>query len=135
MQLGMVLERYPDAIIDYATNPMTGIQRVSKWPPSIAEVVSHCDAEVARLDKIRRYRELGTAQDRLARGPQEPITFGEMTAKYGRPIGRFERGTPYEQYAGRRTETPRTAEFKRMTAEDLLHMYSSDAAQNTEKSA
>jgi hypothetical protein len=123
VQLGMVLERYSDGIIDYATNPISGIQRVSKWPPSIAEVVSHCDAEVERLDKIRRYRELGTAQDRLARTPQEPIAFGEMVAKYGRPVGPFERGTAYEQYAGRRTEMARATEFKRMNAEDLERIY------------
>lgn len=55
----MVLERYTDQIIDYATNPISGIQRVSKWPPSIAEVVSHCDAEVERLAKIKRYRDMG----------------------------------------------------------------------------
>lgn len=64
----MVLERYTDQIIDYATNPVTGIQRVSKFPPSIAEVVSHCNAEVERLAKIKRYQDMGG----IHREPREP---------------------------------------------------------------
>ena len=128
----MVLERYPDNIIDYATNPISGIQRKSDWPPTIKQIADHCDAEVQRLATIKKYRELGAAQERLAPAPREPITFGEMVAKYGRPLGPFERGTSYEQYAGRRTEMQRATEFKRMTAEDLLKMYpkNSDAALN-----
>ena len=43
VQLGMVLERYPDDIIRDVTNPITGIQRTCKFPPSIAEVVEFCD--------------------------------------------------------------------------------------------
>jgi hypothetical protein len=54
VQLGMVLERYPDAVIRDVTSPLTGIQRRSKWPPSIAEVVEACDAEVARIERMKR---------------------------------------------------------------------------------
>ena len=43
IQLGMVIERYPDAIIKQATSPVTGIQRTCKFPPSIAEVVEFCN--------------------------------------------------------------------------------------------
>jgi hypothetical protein len=39
----MVLERYPDPIIREATNPLTGIQRTCKFPPSIAEMVEFID--------------------------------------------------------------------------------------------
>ena len=43
LQLGMVLERYPDPIIEDGTSPLTGIQRYCKFPPSIAEVVAYFD--------------------------------------------------------------------------------------------
>lgn len=42
-QLGMVLEKYPEWVVRYVTEPTTGIQRTSKFPPSIAEVVSACE--------------------------------------------------------------------------------------------
>lgn len=54
VQLGMVLERYPDAVIRDVTSPVTGIQRRCKFPPSIAEIVEACDAEVGRAERIRR---------------------------------------------------------------------------------
>lgn len=47
LQLGMVLERYDDKIIETVTNPLSGIQRECKFPPSIAEFVEFCD-EVRR---------------------------------------------------------------------------------------
>lgn len=55
VQLGMVLERYPDDVIRFATSPLTGIQRKCKFPPSIAEIVEECDKEVARTEMIKRY--------------------------------------------------------------------------------
>jgi hypothetical protein len=45
-QLLMVLERYDDATITWATSPITGIQRECKFPPSIAELVEFCDSRV-----------------------------------------------------------------------------------------
>lgn len=60
-QLGMVLERYPDAVIRDVTSPLTGIQRRSKFPPTIAEVVAACDDEVARAERIRRFSEMRAA--------------------------------------------------------------------------
>ncbi len=64
-QLGMVLERYPDEIIRHVTSPITGIQRRSKFPPTIAEVAEACDNEVARVERIQRLGALRTA-------PREP---------------------------------------------------------------
>jgi hypothetical protein len=43
VQLGMVLERYSDKVIETVTGPLTGIQRECKFPPSIAEFVEFCD--------------------------------------------------------------------------------------------
>jgi hypothetical protein len=50
----MVLERYPDPIIDHTTSHATGIQRHCKFPPSIAEIVEFCDSEVARRARLEQ---------------------------------------------------------------------------------
>lgn len=42
-QLGVVLETYPRWIVQYVTDPKTGIQRKSTFPPSLAEVVKACE--------------------------------------------------------------------------------------------
>lgn len=42
-QLGVVLEKYPEWVVRYVTEPTTGVQRTSKFPPSIAEVVEACE--------------------------------------------------------------------------------------------
>lgn len=60
LQVGLVLERYPDAVISEVSGPLTGIQRRCKFPPSIAELVEACDEEVARRERIRRLGELKT---------------------------------------------------------------------------
>src|SRR3979409_2398009 len=56
VSLGMVLEQYSDEIVVYVTDPRTGVQRRSVWPPSIAEVVSACNARHAELQRIERYK-------------------------------------------------------------------------------
>jgi hypothetical protein len=61
VQLGMVLERYPDDIIKHVTSPITGIQRHCKFPPSIAEVVEMCEDEQARQVRIRELAQLRPA--------------------------------------------------------------------------
>ena len=66
-QLGMVLEGYEQHVIYAVTDPRTGIQRTSKFPPSIAEVVDACDAAAARADTRRRYDEIPTPLPRLPR--------------------------------------------------------------------
>ena len=45
MQLGTILERYSDTVVERVTSPVTGIQARCSFPPSIAEVVEACDAE------------------------------------------------------------------------------------------
>lgn len=54
----MVLEGYSDAIISEVTDPRTGIQRRSKFPPTIAEVVEACTEEVARAERIKKFSAL-----------------------------------------------------------------------------
>ncbi len=55
-QLGAVLEQYPDEVITYICDPRTGIQRRSKFPPTISEMVEACDEHRAFLDKLRKQR-------------------------------------------------------------------------------
>jgi hypothetical protein len=54
-QLGMVFEQYPDEVVIWVTDPRTGVQRSSKWPPSISEVVEACDNRSAYLARLERY--------------------------------------------------------------------------------
>jgi hypothetical protein len=84
-----VFEDYSDAIIKYATDVKTGMQRRRKWPPTISEVVTFCDGESARAVRMNRYKNWGK-QDTppIVEGPQ-PIkpTLEEMHAKYGKDWG------------------------------------------------
>jgi hypothetical protein len=61
-QLGVVLSDFSDAVVSYVTSPRTGIQRRSKWPPTISEVVSACEEYqdyLARTTKpVRRFESL-----------------------------------------------------------------------------
>jgi hypothetical protein len=61
--LGAVLEQYPDEVITYVCDPRTGIQRRSKWPPTISEIVESCDEHREFLIKMRKARPV--FQDRL----------------------------------------------------------------------
>jgi len=55
-QLGAILEQYPDEVITYVCDPRTGIQRRSKFPPTISEMVEACDDHRAFLEKMRKQR-------------------------------------------------------------------------------
>src|ERR1700676_5014825 len=70
IQLGMVLEQYSDEIVVYVTDPRTGVQRDSVWPPSIAEVVRACNACHAELQRIERFRNWGRNNDRKLESPK-----------------------------------------------------------------
>lgn len=121
LQLGMVLEEYADEVIIAVTHPRTGLQRRSKFPPSIAEVVEACNTEAVAVATRAKYAAM-TPVPRLAAPPGDRCSYHEMTMNHGRPIGRFEAGTRYEQFAGRRVEGKRD-EFKRLTADDLRRIY------------
>lgn len=59
-QIGVVFEGYSDEVILVVTSPKTGLQRRSKWPPSIAEVVEACDAEEVAMATRNRYAAMPT---------------------------------------------------------------------------
>ena len=53
-----VLNEYPEEVIDFITDPRTGLPSTSQWLPSVFEVRKACDARVEHLDKIRQVQEL-----------------------------------------------------------------------------
>lgn len=65
VQLGVVLEGYTDEVIYAVTSPRTGIQRRSKFPPSIAEIVAACDAEATAIATRARYTAIPPPEPRL----------------------------------------------------------------------
>jgi hypothetical protein len=54
--LGAVLEQFPAEVIVYVTDPRTGIQRRSKWPPTISEVIEACEEHQDYLERMRKPR-------------------------------------------------------------------------------
>lgn len=73
VQLGAILERYPDSVIGYVTSPHTGLQRRLKFPPSIAEVVEACDAEEASQKRIEALRKVRPVERKaLPKPPADP---------------------------------------------------------------
>lgn len=91
-QLGMILSEFPAEVIIYATSPQTGIQRESKWPPTIQEVLAYCQEYQRHLEVMRR------PTRKVLPPPKEPelkpgrISWrGHNLETYGRPIGRFEK--------------------------------------------
>lgn len=56
--LGAVLEQFPDEVVVYITDPRTGIQRRSKWPPTISDVVEAAERHQEHLATLRAPRML-----------------------------------------------------------------------------
>ena len=104
--LGAILEDYPSEIVEYVPDPKTGLQRRCKWPPTPAEVVEACAAEIAWRTKIAQNSGLSPVP-RLPR-PRYSVedSYEEMVKKYGRPTGVFER--PGDEWS-RRSPPPKEA--------------------------
>src|SRR5262245_5000966 len=90
---------YSREVVEYVTDPRTGIPSKQKFLPAVAEVREACDARASHLDRMQRYERLGPAK------PYEPtptkpgqITYEEhlRAAAEGRtalrPRGAFEPG-------------------------------------------
>jgi hypothetical protein len=57
--LTMVLEKYPRAVVEWATDPRTGIQSTDKFsafPPNSGELKAFCDEEIARIRRMSEPR-------------------------------------------------------------------------------
>jgi hypothetical protein len=53
-----VLADYPREVIEYVTDPRTGLARKSKWMPSVAEIADACEYE-RQFGKFRRFIGVG----------------------------------------------------------------------------
>lgn len=71
VQLGSVLETYPEWVVKQVTDPRTGIQRTAKFPPSIAEVTSACEALYGPVRYAEEWNDRAREQAQL-RPPAAP---------------------------------------------------------------
>lgn len=55
-QLGSILSEFPDDVVVFVTSPRTGLQRRSKWPPTISEVLTACEDHQEYLRKVREQK-------------------------------------------------------------------------------
>src|SRR4051812_43103860 len=88
--LGLVFSQYPDDVVEFVTDPRTGVQRGKTFPPSIAEVVSACDTRLADKARLRRYMNWGKNDPvALLEGPknEDRPTYDDLKSKYGQDWG------------------------------------------------
>jgi hypothetical protein len=116
VQLGMILERYDDQVIEHVTSPLTGIQRKCKFPPSIAEIVEACDAEHRSRTYAAKYDQRTAKQLREraeVEAGKEPEWLEHRRAVAERILA---------EYKAALTPDTKPAEWtwKRFTAEELL---------------
>lgn len=52
--VGLALSDYPRSVVEYATDPRTGLAAKHKFPPNVAEVKEFCDDEMARIERMSR---------------------------------------------------------------------------------
>lgn len=97
LQLCAVLEKYPDQVIMEATDPLSGLQRTCKFPPTIAEVVEFCESSMARIARIARYSAMGEVQ-RLPRPKQHRanVFVPPHAPQYARMLELAKTGDPME---------------------------------------
>ena len=88
--LGAVLEEFPDEVVVYVTDPRTGIQRRSKWPPTISEVIEACEEHQEFLTKQRAPR-------RVAMGRPPTPLLRDMPAGH---LGKVFVPDSHQRYAG-----------------------------------
>jgi hypothetical protein len=81
-----VLAQYPNDIIKYVTDPLTGLQRKHKFVPSIAEIIEACDERFREISRVNYYQNWGKADAdaiRALNAPREDrLSLDELKAKY-----------------------------------------------------
>jgi hypothetical protein len=84
LQAAMILERYSDAIITEASDPVTGIQSHCKFPPSLAELKEYLTDASERAERIARYKIMGPAR-KAERVPAGPGDLANLLVRKDRP--------------------------------------------------
>lgn len=88
VSLGAVLEQYPDDVVLYVSDPRTGIQRDSKWPPTINEIVAALDNRASDLKWKKRFENWGQNEPLMIEPPREDrLSLDELKVKYGENWG------------------------------------------------
>jgi hypothetical protein len=94
----VLADGYSREIVDYVTDPRTGLPSRNKFLPSVAEVREACDERAAHIDRIKRYETLKPVPPREVPIVPGQITYREFlehcktTGARPRPIGAFEPG-------------------------------------------
>lgn len=79
-----MLEQYPNDVVVYVTDPRTGVQRASKFPPTIAEIVAACDSRMAHIHQQKRFENWGKNEPEMIEPPrQDRPSIEDLKAKYG----------------------------------------------------
>ncbi len=86
-QLGVILGDFPEEVVTYITSPKTGLQRRSKWPPTISEVITACEDHQVHLERLRTRRPIAIqlpapVMDRLLPGSLAKIFVPEGHDRY-----------------------------------------------------
>jgi hypothetical protein len=120
----MVLERFPDYVVEQVTDPLTGIQRTSKFAPSIAEVVAICD-EIVRSSTYAAQWEARAEQQLEERRQFEELQKAESLEQRQEVWERCKREmrTHGFVFPEDRTTAPRSLSWKQYSSEELLKMY------------
>jgi hypothetical protein len=76
-----VLSEYPESVIDFVTDPRTGLPRKSKWLPNPAEVSEACEEHMAPIRHAEaRRRQVEQQMDERAsatrQGEREAVNAG-----------------------------------------------------------
>jgi hypothetical protein len=94
------LDFKPFAISQIEQNRLRVIVMPTQWPEWFDEAYSAADPEeIERRDALALQKPEWSA-------PKIDCPHGELTALHGRPLGRFEAGTKWSRFAGRRASVP-----------------------------
>lgn len=109
----MTFSDFNKPVIEYVTDPRTGIASEIKWVPNIAEIRIACVKAATRMVELAKP---SIKFERKAYAPPVKMPSGtsyfEMFAKHGRPVGFFE--NPDDQWNhGRKVMPQAEAELKK----------------------
>lgn len=89
---------YSREVVDYVTDPRTGIPGKQKFLPAVAEVREACEERAAHLERMQKYSKSKPRRYVPPLANPKPHPYGEyldQCEKMGvnaRPIGAFEKG-------------------------------------------